>query len=81
MIGKYTPRTDNTTPGYWLVRDSDKSRFFISANINEGALNKVCDRVLSDKDGWGYWIDRSLGMNIQGTHIAWVNIDHTDLFI
>ena len=68
------------TAGYWLVRDSDRARFFVSEHVNESALNKVCNRVLSDKNGWGYWIDRCIGRDIKG-NVAWMNLDFTDYFI
>ena len=68
------------TPGFWLVRDSDRSRHFISEGISETALERVCKRVLSDTDGWGYWIDRCLGRDIKG-NVAWANMDWTDSFI
>lgn len=64
--------------GYYLVKGDQ--RYFISEKVNEAALNKVCDKVLSDKVGWNYWIDYSYGRMIDG-NIAWVNIDQTDRFI
>lgn len=66
--------------GFWLVRDSDSKRFYISKNVSEQSLNKVCDKVLSDKLGWGYWIDYCMGVDVKGV-VAWSNIDHTDRFI
>lgn len=66
--------------GYYLVRDSDNSRFYICKKVSERELQKICASVLSDKQGWGYWIDYCLGLDIAGRP-AWVNIDQTDLFI
>lgn len=68
------------TPGYWLVRDYDRARYFISKHISEPALNRVCNRVLSDKTGWGYWVDRCLGRDIKG-NVAWTNLDWSDQFL
>ena len=68
------------TPGYWLVRDCDMARYSISEHINEPALNRVCNQVLSDKTGWGYWVDRCLGRDIKG-NVAWANWDWTDKFL
>ena len=66
--------------GYYLVRVSDNQRFFISSEVNTLALEHECNRVLSDKTGWDYWIDFSLGLDVAGNP-AWVNIDQTDAFI
>jgi len=66
-------------PGYWLVRASDKSRFYISKEVDSEALDHVADRVLSDKNGWDYWIDYSHGLDVTG-RIAWSNLDHSDAF-
>lgn len=66
--------------GFYLVRQSDKARFFISPTVSEPALHRVCDKVLSDRHGWDYWIDKCLGLDING-NIAWINLDCTDSFI
>lgn len=66
--------------GYYLVRQSDGHRFFISKEVNPCALEHVCKQVLSDKNGYVYWIDKSLGLDVDGKP-AWANIDHTDAFI
>lgn len=65
--------------GYWLVRESDKSRFFISITSIPSALDRVCDKVLSDKMGFEYWIDYCLGLDVTGEP-AWLNIDQSDRF-
>lgn len=66
--------------GYYLVRQSDNSRHFISAGVNVKALERVADNVLSEKVGFDYWIDYCHGYDIRGV-IAWENIDCTDAFI
>ncbi len=63
--------------GYYLVHHT--GRYFISEDRNEYALNKLCNKVLSDTD-YQYWIDYSLGRDVNGA-IAWINLDQTDLFI
>ena len=65
---------------YYLVRDSDRQRFFISRQVDQQALEQVCKRHLSDQTGWNYWIDLSLGLDVRG-NVAWVNLDQTDRFI
>lgn len=72
--------TPDGTAGFWLVRNCDRARYFISEYISEPALNRVCNRVLSDKTGWGYWIDRCHGRDVHG-NVAWSNMDWTDQFI
>ncbi len=76
----HTTPTDQAKRGYWLVRESDNSRFYVSLTVNEPSLDRVCNRVLSDKSGYGYWIDYCLGLDVKGA-IAWMNLDYTDSFI
>lgn len=66
--------------GYYLVRESDGSRFFISKNVNVCALETVAERVLSDKHGYDYWIDYCMGYDVNGA-LEWTNLDFTDRFI
>jgi hypothetical protein len=66
-------------PGYYLVRP-DGERFYISPRVSESALQRVCDRALSDRIGWDYWIDYCNGLDVTGRP-AWSNIDHVDSFI
>lgn len=66
--------------GYWLVREIDGQRFYISKQASESALQKICDKALSETKGWGYWIDYCLGHDVHGA-VAWVNVDQTDRFI
>lgn len=67
-------------PGYYLVRNSDKERFFISEKINPYALEKVCNKLLSDSTGYGYWIDYLRGLDVKGC-LHWCNHDHKDYFL
>lgn len=66
--------------GYYLVRQCDGQRFFISKCVDPVALKRVCKQVLNEKTGWDYWIDLSLGLDVAGSP-AWVNMDQTDNFI
>lgn len=66
--------------GYWLVRESDNQRFYISLYVSEYHLSEVAHKVLSDKTGYDYWIDYSSGLDVNGA-VAWTNIDLTDLFL
>lgn len=66
--------------GYYLVRDSDKARFYIAKSVDVNALESVADKMLSDKNGYGYTIAYSYGLDVHGNH-AWSNVDHTDSFI
>ena len=65
--------------GYYLVRESDGARFFISKVVDKQALDTVCSAVLTDED-FQYWIDRSSGADIDGKP-AWCNLDFTDRFV
>ena len=66
-------------PGYYLVRESDSKRFFISKEVDVLALEKIASKVLSEASGWDYWIDFSLGKDITG-RAAWMNQDFTERF-
>ena len=66
--------------GYWLVRESDNQRFFIDEKINLKAWADTCRKALSNKTGYGYWIDYSSGLDIDGV-TAWCNIDYTACFM
>lgn len=65
-------------PGYYLVTP-DGERRFISATLNPDALNRLCDKHLTEETGWRYWIDRCLGVTVD-QRPAWANWDHTDIF-
>lgn len=67
-----------TQPGYYLVKDG--ARYFLSEHVNEPALNQVCNKVLSDKFGWDYWVDYLHGFDVHGAS-HWSNVDHSDRFL
>jgi hypothetical protein len=68
-----------TYRGYYLVRESDGCRFFISPCEDIEALEQVADKVLTDTD-YAYWIDYSLGVDVEGKP-AWMNMDYTEKFL
>ena len=69
---------NGTAYGYYLVRESDGKRFFISKVVCVKSLEEVASKVLTDKD-FDYWIDRSTGEDVYGNP-CWVNLDFTDGF-
>ena len=76
--GKYiTTRAHNNTGvrGYYLVLPN-KDRYWIGESVYDAArdLEKVCDKYLSDKIGWGYWIDFCHGFDVRG-NLHWANRD------
>jgi len=71
---------EGTAYGYYLVRASDNQRFFISKTVCLLSLGEVAEKVLSDKHGWDYWIDKSSGTDVDG-RAAWSNVDFTDRFV
>lgn len=77
---KESQKDCGTYPGYYLVRESDSKRFFISKVVDLLALEQTASEALSDASGWGYWIDRSLGKDVNGSP-AWVNVDQSARFI
>jgi hypothetical protein len=79
LITTTAPNNAGFKPGFYLVRESDGQRFFIAPGVNSLALEKVAGKHLSEKVGWGYWIDKCLGMDVAGKP-AWLNLDCEDLF-
>lgn len=67
-------------PGFYLVRESDEKRFFVSRKVCNRALERTAGLALSKAQGWEYWIDRCLGLDVDGK-VAWLNLDCTDSFI
>ena len=67
-----------TRRGYWLVKESDKSRYYIHERINLVALERVANNVLTDTD-YDYWIDYCHGLDITG-RATWSNVDQTNSF-
>lgn len=67
-----------TVPGYYIVIAHTNDRHFIAPTFWEtvSKLNTVCERYLTDEH-FNYWIDRSIGLLIDGTP-GWHNIDHVE---
>lgn len=77
-----TPESDKEngfTLGYYLVRQSDGKRFFISKVVDVVALEEVASANLNKATGYEYWVDRSIGKDIQG-NAAWMNQDFSERF-
>lgn len=79
QLARYERIQACTEPGYYLVRESDKKRFFISTYIDSYAFESLAEDVLSDETGYEYWIDYSYGKDVKGNP-AWDNLDHQDKF-
>ena len=62
--------------GFYLVVESTQERHFISKVVDIKALDEVAEKVLNDTVGWDYWIDKSLGKDVEGK-AAWVNLDQS----
>jgi len=69
---------NNKSRGYYLVVNDN--RYFICSNINSNLLEKVCNKYLSNKNGFNYWIDYYYGEDVHG-YDAWMNLDCSDSFI
>lgn len=65
--------------GYYLVTP-DGERRYVSARVNPAALDRMCDRYLTEATGWRYWVDYCHGLAIDGRP-AWSNLDHADSFM
>ena len=73
--------THEVITGYYLVLPSG-DRHWIGETIHEAArvIEKACDKYLSAKDGWQYWIDYCHGYDVKG-NLAWVNMDQSDIIL
>lgn len=80
-VKRYTREIKGTVEvveGYYLVLSND-DRIWFSETVDESALEKVCDKYLTDTD-YNYWIEYCHGVDVHG-RLAWSNLDHTDKFI
>lgn len=81
--GKYIPSKHNNkgVRGYYIVLPNG-DRHWIGESIYDTvrAIDKACDKYLSAKDGWQYWIDYCHGYDVKG-NLAWSNVDHTDTIL
>lgn len=67
-------------PGFYLVRESDGMRFFISEDLDHRRFERVANRALNEDTGYEYWVDRCLGLDVH-ENVAWSNLDWTDHFL
>ncbi len=67
--------------GYYLVLPSG-DRHWIGETTYDAAraIDKACDKHLSAKDGWRYWVDYCYGYDVKG-NLAWSNVDQTDTIL
>lgn len=67
--------------GYYLVL-LNGDRHWIGETIHEAAraIDKACDKHLSAKDGYEYWVDFCYGYDVKG-NLAWSNIDQADAIL
>jgi hypothetical protein len=70
---------NHTRKGFYLVLPSG-ARHFISESVNPSALERLCDKHLTEATGWEYWIDYSLGVDVEGNP-AWVNLNLSYRFL
>ena len=69
--------THEVIRGYYLVLPNG-DRHWIGETIHEAAraIDKTCDKYLSAKEGWQYWVDYCHGYDVKNS-LAWSKIDHT----
>ena len=67
--------------GYYLVLPCG-DRYWLGLEVYTAAmaLDKACDKYLSAKSGWQYWVDYCMGYDVEG-NLAWANIDQTDILL
>lgn len=81
--GKYITSKYNIkgVRGYYLVL-SNGDRHWLGEAINDAAraMDKACDKYLSSKDGYEYWVDFCYGYDVKN-NLAWANVDQTDAIL
>ena len=73
--------TQEVIRGYYLVLP-DGDRHWMGETIYEAArsIHKACDKHLSAKDGYEYWVDYCHGYDVGG-NLAWSNVEQTDIIL
>lgn len=67
--------------GYYLVLpNSDRHWLGGDKYTAAKALEKACDKYLSDKTGYNYWVDWCYGYDVHHA-LAWDNMDHSDVLL
>ena len=81
--GKYITSKHNSkgVRGYYLVLHNG-DRHWLGEVINDAAraIDQACDKYLSDKGGWQYWVDYCYGYDVKG-NLAWANADQSDIIL
>lgn len=73
--------TQEVIRGYYLVLPSGDRHWLGEATYDAArAIDKACDKYLSDKDGWQYWVDYCYGYDVYNK-FAWTNVDQTDIIL
>lgn len=82
--GKYiTTSTHNNkgVRGYYLVLPNGDRHWLGETTYDAArAIDKMCDKYLSDKGGWQYWVDYCYGYDVKD-NLAWANVDQTDAIL
>ena len=67
--------------GYYLVLPN-KNRHWMGETEHAAAkaLDKMCDKYLTESTGWEYWIDWCMGYDVRGK-LAWANVDQADTIL
>ena len=73
--------THEVIRGYYFVLLSGDSHW-IGETTHEAAMaiEKVCDKYLSAKEGWQYWVDYCYGYD-EKDNLAWANVDQSDIIL
>lgn len=67
--------------GYYIVLPSGDRHWLGEATYDAArAIDKACDKHLSSKDGWQYWIDYCYGYDVKG-NLSWANADQSDIIL
>ena len=78
-----TTRAHNNTRvrGYYLVLPSG-DRHWLGETTHEAAraIDKACDKYLSAKEGYEYWVDYCHGYDVKGD-LHWANVDQSDTIL
>ena len=73
--------THEVISGYYLVLPGG-DRHWIGETIHEAAraIEKACDKYLSARDGYEYWVDYCHGYDVEG-NLHWGNVDQSDTIL
>ena len=67
--------------GYYLVLPNQDRHWMGETKHSAAmALDKMCDKYLTEATGWEYWIDWCMGYDVKG-NLAWANVDQSDIIL